>query len=83
MDTAMPFQQAEDGLFPGGAPAPFSFTMPTEIALIDFDFTRELCLMSNLFCDDVVSYDISILYWLTYARPKTFHPCRRCPELAF
>lgn len=53
MDTAMPFQQAEDGHFPGSAPTSFSFAMPTEIALIDFDFTRDRRLMSNLFCDNL------------------------------
>ncbi|GBQ74826.1 hypothetical protein AA0521_2551 [Komagataeibacter intermedius NRIC 0521] len=53
MDTAMPFQQAEDGHFPGSTPTSFSFAMSTEIALIDFDFPRDRRLMSNLFCDDL------------------------------
>ncbi|AXY20864.1 hypothetical protein CD178_00024 [Komagataeibacter saccharivorans] len=53
MDTVMPFQQAEDGRFPGSAPTSFSFAMPTEIALIDFDSTRDRRLMSNLFCDNL------------------------------
>ena len=39
MDAAMPFQQAKDSHFSGSTPAPFSFAMSTEIALIDFDFT--------------------------------------------
>lgn len=50
MDT--PFQQAEDDYFPGSAPASFSFVMSPGIALIDFNFTRGRCLMSNLFYDD-------------------------------
>ncbi len=56
MDTAVPFQQTENGHFPGGAPASFSFAMSAEIAFIDFDFTRDRCLMSNLFCDDLSQF---------------------------
>lgn len=53
MDTAMPFQKAEDVHFSDSAPVSFSFAMSTEIALVDFDFIRNWRSMSNLFRDDV------------------------------
>ncbi|AXY23191.1 hypothetical protein CD178_02444 [Komagataeibacter saccharivorans] len=70
MDTAMSFQQAEDGHFSGSAPASFFFAMSIEMALIDFDFTRNRCLMSNLSCD------ISSLYWLILCQTQVLFPGR-------